>query len=132
MIFDRNNEAIDKQSTNMVHSYISLNPDCLEEYSYRDLQKLCKSLRIKASGKRDQLIGRLKIWHKSGRSWEKAQCGKFHLLGVRVSSPDQHLLSPLKWYVRRLEERGSPSLSIYLSLPVSRLDIDNVRRSIVL
>ena len=48
-------------------AYISINPGCLDDkecWSYRKLQKLCKQLGLKASGKRVELVERLNVWHR--------------------------------------------------------------------
>lgn len=46
----------------------TINPSTFEDeliWSYADLQKLCKALEIKASGKRIELVKRLQEWHKA-------------------------------------------------------------------
>lgn len=80
----------------MAPSYFSINPELLDAWSYREIQRLCKTIGINAKGSKVELLERLKMWNKAGRSWEKAECGRFALVGVRISTPEQQLFSPLK------------------------------------
>lgn len=83
-------------------SYYSLNPGLFtsdESWSYRDLQQLCVSLGINASGKRHALEQRLQELHREGRRGRCHGSGLFHDEEVNVLSPTKkispRLLSPL-------------------------------------
>ena len=80
----------------MPPSYFSINPELLETWHYRDVQKLCKTIGLSAKGSKSALLDRLSKWNKAGRSWETAECGRFALIGVRISTPEQELFSPIK------------------------------------
>jgi hypothetical protein len=48
-------------------SFISINPSTLDDssvWSYADLRSLCKAVKLKGNGKRDELVQRLQSWHK--------------------------------------------------------------------
>jgi len=91
----------------MNQQYYSINPgtfDNIEVWKFRDLQTLCKSLKIKANGTRDELIERLTYWHRCSRNAGNGSCGNFACVGVNIFSPTQpekcnvspRLLTPLR------------------------------------
>ena len=91
----------------MSQQYYSINPgtfDNMEVWKFRDLQTLCKSLKINAKGNRDELIERLTYWHRCSRNAGYGSCGNFACVGVNVFSPTQpekcnvspRLLTPLR------------------------------------
>lgn len=56
-------------------SYITFNPDLFQDsnqWSYRDLQRLCKRLTLPANGSRDVLVERLHCWHRTKFTEPKA------------------------------------------------------------
>ena len=72
---------------------LTINPAVLDDeslWSYADLQKLCKLLELKASGKRQELIARLQEWHKTrtemGTSLVKMQDAEDYPLNVDGSN----------------------------------------------
>lgn len=78
-------------------SYFSLNPGLFtsdESWSYRDLQQLCVSLGINASGKRASLEQRLEDAHREGRQGRLYGVGLFHDEEVNVTSPKGTCVSP--------------------------------------
>jgi hypothetical protein len=47
--------------------YIAINPDTFddkEQWSYRDLQKLCVELKLGGRGSRQELVKKLTAWHR--------------------------------------------------------------------
>lgn len=91
----------------MNQQYYSINPgtfDNIEVWKYKDLQTLCKSLKINAKGSRPELIERLTYWHRCSRNAGYGSCGNFACVGVNVFSPTQpekcnvspRLLTPLR------------------------------------
>ncbi len=91
----------------MSQQYYSINPgtfDNMEVWKFRDLQTLCKSLKINAKGTREELIERLTYWHRCSRNAGYGSCGNFACVGVNVFSPTQpdkcnvspRLLTPLR------------------------------------
>ena len=89
-------------TSDAARSYYSLNPGLFtsdESWSYRDLQQLCVSLGINASGKRQALEQRLQEVHRAGRRGRAHGSGLFHDEEVNVLSPTKkispRLLSPL-------------------------------------
>ena len=80
--------------------YLAINPglfDSVDHWSYRDLQKLAKRINVQASGKREEVVERLKAWHREQRSC--GQVGQFHAVQVKATPEgkaiDPKLLSPL-------------------------------------
>ena len=54
-----------------VPAYYALNPslfDSAEHWTYRDLQKLAKTLGVHAAGRREDLVERLNAWHREQRA----------------------------------------------------------------
>lgn len=107
----------------MSQQYYSINPgtfDNMEVWKFRDLQTLCKSLKINAKGTRDQLIERLNYWHRCSRNAGYGSCGNFACVGVNVFSPTQpdkcnvspRLLTPLR---KKSVRRGATPRSILKS-----------------
>lgn len=98
-------------------TYYTLNPSTFSVpslWSYRQIQKLCKQLGLNASGTREKLVSRLQEWHIEGRHGDKAECGKFGLIGIKLHSPKRKhcsvspsLLSPLRKTSRKKREDGS-------------------------
>lgn len=77
-----------------VPPYLAINPqlfDSSTHWSYRDLQKLAKRLELRADGKREELVERLRAWHRAQRS--TGQSGQFHAVQVRAT-PDGKEISP--------------------------------------
>ena len=92
-----------------VPPYLSINPalfDSSEHWSYRDLQKLAKRLSLIASGRREELVERLRGWHREQRS--SGQVGQFHAVQVRAT-PEGKAISPrlLSPFVKPASARGS-------------------------
>lgn len=83
-----------------VPPFLSINPamfESSEHWTYRDLQKLARRLEIPAGGKREDLVERLRSWHRDERI--TGQAGAFHSVEVRASVEGKpispRLLSPL-------------------------------------
>ena len=77
-----------------VAPYLAINPglfDSTEHWSYRDLQKLAKRLGLNSLGKRDELVERLRAWHREQRI--VGQAGHFHAVQVRAT-PEGKAISP--------------------------------------
>lgn len=81
-------------------SFLAINPqlfESVEHWSYRDLQKLARRLELSANGQRQELIERLREWHRDQR--KTGQAGAFHSVEVRASVEGKpispRLLSPL-------------------------------------
>ena len=48
-------------------SFITINPATLDDaklWSYRDLRALCKRVKLKGNGKREELVKRLQAWNR--------------------------------------------------------------------
>ena len=80
--------------------YLTINPglfDSSEHWSYRDLQKLAKRLDLCSTGKREEVVDRLKTWHREQRI--TGQAGQFQSVQVRATPEGKpispRLLSPL-------------------------------------
>ena len=74
--------------------YLAINPglfDSNEHWTYRDLQKLAKRLEINSAGKREEIVERLRAWHREQRS--TGQAGHFHGVQVRAT-PEGKAISP--------------------------------------
>lgn len=83
-----------------VPPFLAINPQLFAScdlWSYRDLQKLAKRLELPTSGRREDLIERLREWHRDQR--KTGQAGAFHSVEVRASVEGKpispRLLSPL-------------------------------------
>ena len=77
-----------------VPPYLSINPGLFESqdhWSYRDLQKLAKRLDLCSTGTREDIVQRLKAWHREERS--TGQAGQFQSVQVRAT-PDGKAISP--------------------------------------
>jgi hypothetical protein len=84
-----------------VPPYLAINPglfDSAEHWSYRDLQKLAKRLDLPCSGRREDVVERLKSWHREQRI--TGQVGQFHAVQFRATPEGKaispRLLSPLQ------------------------------------
>jgi hypothetical protein len=112
----------------MSQQYYSINPgtfDNMEVWKFRDLQTLCKSLKINGKGTREELIERLTYWHRCSRNAGYGSCGNFACVGVNVFSPTQpekcnvspRLLTPLRRsnHKSRSDDVDSPPKSILKS-----------------
>jgi hypothetical protein len=89
-----------------VAPYLAINPglfDSADHWSYRDLQKLAKRLDLPSTGKRDEVVERLRFWHREQRT--TGQAGQFHAVQVRATPEGKaispRLLSPLVSSARR-------------------------------
>jgi hypothetical protein len=94
-----------------VPPYISLNPglfDSADHWSYRDLQKLARRLELPCTGKREEVVERLRAWHREQRAC--GQAGQFHAVQVRATPEGKaispRLLSPLQPQSQRDSSRG--------------------------
>lgn len=101
--------------------YLAINPglfDSNDHWSYRDLQKLAKRLELQSNGKREEIVERLRAWHRQQRS--TGQAGQFHAVQVRATPEGKaispRLLSPLV----QSERRGSILSSKKLGLDSDR------------
>ncbi len=77
-----------------VPPYLAINPGLFESqdhWSYRDLQKLAKRLDLCSTGKREDIVERLKAWHREQRS--TGQAGQFQSVQVRAT-PEGKAISP--------------------------------------
>lgn len=77
-----------------VAPYLAINPglfDSSEHWTYRDLQKLAKRLGLNSAGKRDEIVERLRAWHREQRI--VGQAGHFHAVQVRAT-PEGKAISP--------------------------------------
>jgi len=97
-----------------VPPYLAINPglfDSSEHWSYRDLQKLAKRLDLNSTGKREDIVSRLKDWHREQRS--TGQAGQFQSVQVRATPEGKaispRLLSPL------VQNSGRPQQGILSS-----------------
>ncbi len=110
----------------MSQQYYSINPgtfDNMELWKFRDLQALCKSLKINGKGTREELIERLTYWHRCSRNAGYGSCGNFACVGVNVFSPTQpekcnvspRLLTPLRSNHKSRLNMDSPPKSILKS-----------------
>ena len=84
-----------------VPPYIAINPalfDSAAHWSYRDLQKLAKRLDLPCTGRREEVVERLRAWHRAQRA--TGQAGQFHAVQVRATPEGKaispRLLSPLQ------------------------------------
>jgi hypothetical protein len=87
-------DAHSPTQVNRVPPYLAINPglfDSVDHWSYRDLQKLAKRLGLSASGKREDVVERLKTWHREQRT--SGQVGHFHAVQVRAT-PEGKAISP--------------------------------------
>ena len=74
--------------------YLAINPglfDSSDHWSYRDLQKLAKRLELPSNGKREEVVERLRHWHRQQR--HSGQAGQFHAVQVRAT-PEGKAISP--------------------------------------
>ena len=77
-----------------VPPYLAINPglfDSSDHWSYRDLQKLAKRLDLCSTGKREEIVERLKAWHREQRM--TGQAGQFQSVQVRAT-PEGKAISP--------------------------------------
>lgn len=77
-----------------VAPYLAINPglfDSVDHWSYRDLQKLAKRLELPSTGKREEVVERLRAWHREQRT--TGQAGQFHAVQVRAT-PEGKAISP--------------------------------------
>ena len=77
-----------------VQPYLAINPglfDSVDHWSYRDLQKLAKRLELPSTGKREEVVERLRHWHREQRT--TGQAGQFHAVQVRAT-PEGKAISP--------------------------------------
>ena len=88
-------------AVNKVPPYLAINPqlfDSTEHWTYRDLQKLAKRLNLGCSGTREEVVQRLRSWHRDQRI--TGQAGHFHAVQVRATPEGKaispRLLSPLQ------------------------------------
>jgi hypothetical protein len=125
MQMSENTIAIDADS-NLPSPYITFNPEMLDDetWTYRDLQKLSMKLGLGGKGGREQLVEKLKQWHKQQFNEERHGPGSnFALLEVEVpacllqpdatpASPSKgaapSLLSPLKINPAKKTQEGLP------------------------
>ena len=95
---------------------MAINPglfDSADHWSYRDLQKLAKRLDLSCAGRREDVVERLKAWHREQRI--QGQAGQFHTVQVRATPEGKaispRLLSPLQPPSARSASRGILSAS---------------------
>ena len=91
-----------------VPPYLAINPglfDSNQHWSYRDLQKLAKRLELSTTGKREEVVERLKSWHREQRA--TGQAGQFHAVQVRAT-PEGKAISPRLLSPLVQSQRGEP------------------------
>ena len=86
--------------------YLAINAqlfDSADHWTYRDLQKLAKRLDLSCNGSREEVVMRLRAWHREQRG--TGQAGQFHTVQVRATPEGKaispRLLSPLQPSPRR-------------------------------
>ena len=116
-----------------VQPYLAINPglfDSSDHWSYRDLQKLAKRLGLPQTGKREEVVERLKAWHREQRN--TGQAGQFHAVQVRATPEGKaispRLLSPLVTSARG--GTGLPSGILSSSKKSARRAPDSDRSSV--
>lgn len=87
---------------NLPDPYLTINPSLLDDnnWSYRDLQTLCKQVTISARGKRYELVDRLVEWHHQqfddSRRKEQIPGSNFSMLQIKLPNIEQHpMCTPL-------------------------------------
>ena len=91
---DRLHAALFARRVAKVPPYLAINPglfESSEHWSYRDLQRLAKRLDLCSTGKRHEIVERLKTWHREQRV--TGQAGQFQSVQVRAT-PEGKAISP--------------------------------------
>ena len=110
---------------NLPDPYLTINPSLLDDHnwSYRDLQTLCKQVNVRASGKRIELVDRLVVWHQQqfddNKRAEQIQGSNFSMLQIKLPNIEQHpMCSPLLTKIKYNNVNQSNNNHHVLSSPI--------------